>query len=107
MKLIRLTDDRYVLVPDRNLPTAAVKMISAQFDEWQRGGGTDPAHLLVFGMAVEYEDRRRPPSDVDDRLAAIEDGLAKLLHHWALDQELLDVEPDEPAGLTVQPELIR
>lgn len=62
MKLIRITDDRYVLDAGPRMTSAMAAEIGDRWTEWWRTKHTVPAILVVGGTEIplEYEDRREP-----------------------------------------------
>lgn len=73
MKLIRLTDQRYILDAGPNLTQQQAEQIKVQFNDWWRTDHTDvPLAIIVGGdrVELEYEDRREP--DIEGRLRLLE-----------------------------------
>lgn len=71
MKLIRLTDDRYVL--DAGLvDQERLEAINQYFDEWWQEHSEYPKTMVIGGLAfeLEYEDRR--DSDLEARVKKLE-----------------------------------
>ena len=78
MKIVRITDDRYVLDVGTDMSYEKMEMIKSYWEEWWATESIIPTVLVLGGAKepLEYEDRREP--DVS-RLTAIEE---KLDHIW-------------------------
>ena len=77
MKVIRITDDRYLLDAGPHVTRAMAAEIGDRWVEWWRTEFTVPTALVLGGTEVplEYEDRREP--DVG-RLTAVEEKLDRI-----------------------------
>jgi len=74
MKLIRLTDDRYVLDAGPDITPAQLDAIGQYWKEWwaKNPGATPEAIVLGGGIGpLEYEDRRT--SDLEGRVQRLEE----------------------------------
>ncbi len=76
MKLIRLTEDRYVLDAGKDIVPAQMDLIRGYWTEWWHVHLTEPSVFVIGGTEypVEYEDRREP--DVESRLRSLEMNVA-------------------------------
>jgi hypothetical protein len=81
MKLIRLTDDRYILDMGPDADARQVEELKAYWEDWWKTEKDFPRVVILGGVAVplEFEDRRDP---AQQRLAAIEKRLDRLEQHW-------------------------
>lgn len=82
MKLIRLTDDRFVLDAGPDVRAEQVEALGAYWkDWWEKNPGVTPEMMVLGGIEIEltYEDRREP--DIEVRLKAIELSLADIWKH--------------------------
>lgn len=73
MKLIRLTDDRYILDAGPDLTQERAEQISQYFVDWWRRDHTVVPRVVIVGgseIPLEYEDRREP--DIEARLEFLE-----------------------------------
>ena len=73
MKLIRLTDDRFVLDGGSEVRADQMAAITEWWKEWwERNPGSVPEVAVFGGSAtpLEYEDRREP--DIESRLRFLE-----------------------------------
>jgi hypothetical protein len=71
MKLIRLTDDRYVLDAGP-VNQERLEAINQYFDEWWQEHSEYPKTMVIGGQSIEleYEDRR--DSDLEARVKRLE-----------------------------------
>lgn len=78
MKIIRLTEDRYVIDCGPDVRRDQVEEIQRFWERWFSDHLTHPTAFTYGGttVPVEYEDRRTP--DIEERLAALE---AAVIHH--------------------------
>lgn len=77
MKLIRLTDDRYVLDAGPDVRPVDLDAIRAYWKDWWEQHPEEIPEVIVFGgskVPLEYEDRREP--DIESRLASLEANVA-------------------------------
>lgn len=72
MKLIRLTDDRYVLDLGPGTSASTVDAAREYWKDWWEHHGEIPTVFIIGGVEVplEYEDRR--DADIERRVAALE-----------------------------------
>jgi hypothetical protein len=90
MKLIRLTDDRWVLAIGNQVTSRQAQELGDAWTEWwEKPTGDRP--LALLGSPIEYEDRREP--DIEARLRRIEEHIG------------LDTETRIAAALHVRPEV--
>lgn len=74
MKLIRLTDDRY-LFDAGQIDQRTLEEIRHYWDAWWEEHHTHPTVMVIGGIEqpIEYEDRREP--DIESRLRALEEAV--------------------------------
>lgn len=93
MKLIRLTDDRYILDAGPEIRADQLEEIRHYWEDWWKETGTHPLAMVIGGSVIPltYEDRREP--DIESRLRRLE----AHLHHTGLEKSSAPVyPPDEP-----------
>lgn len=72
MKLIRLTDSRWVLDAGNQMDQQRSQQVQEYFERWLQTNREIPAFIVIGGQRekLEYEDRREP--DIEKRLKRIE-----------------------------------
>lgn len=72
MKLVRLTDTRYILDAGPDIDMQQVEEIQKYWIDWWRKDTEVPTMIIIGGIVhpLEYEDRREP--DIEGRLAFLE-----------------------------------
>lgn len=78
MKVIRLTDDRYIIDAGAKIRHDVLDQLNEQWNDWWKTHTEAPTALFVGGseMRLEYEDHRDPDAV---QMARIEEKLDRLL----------------------------
>ena len=73
MKLIRISENDYILDAGKDIRPEQVEAIRLKWKEWRERG--DPFEIAMAN-GIDYEDRREP--DIESRLRAIEERLHEI-----------------------------
>jgi hypothetical protein len=73
VKLIRLTDDRYILDAGTDIVPEQMEQLNSYFSAWWATHAEHPMTVVIGGIEtpLEYEDRRT--SDLEGRVKRLED----------------------------------
>lgn len=86
MKLIRLTDDRYILDAGDAIAAAQVEEIRHYWEDWWKTHSEFPQAIVIGGNRepLIYEDRR--DADIENRVKALEQWMRTHAHVTGLDK---------------------